>query len=72
MSKTVREFVTAIGGNEPASELFGVTVPAICNWKKHNRFPLWARARARDIARARRFKVDDDLVRGGTWSDAAE
>jgi hypothetical protein len=72
MIKTVSAFAKAVGKNPEVAELFGISVPALCNWKKGNRFPLWARARARDIATARRIRIDPALVKGGLWSDAAE
>ena len=52
MSKnlTVREFVELLGGNDRASKLFGVTIPAVCNWKTGNRFPAWALPRATGLA----------------------
>lgn len=39
---TVAEFVDLLGGNAKAAKLFGVTEPAVCNWKKAGRFPAWA------------------------------
>jgi hypothetical protein len=60
MTKTVnvREFVELLGGNDSASKLFGVTVPAICNWKKDNRLPGWA------IMQASRYAEDNGVALG--------
>ena len=41
MSKplTVAEVIDALGGTLAASEIFGVTPPAVSNWKAEGKFP---------------------------------
>lgn len=36
---TVTEIVDRLGGTKKTAELFGVTPPAVSNWKADNRFP---------------------------------
>ena len=55
MSKnlTVRDFVQLLGGNDKASKSFGVSIPAVCNWKTENRFPAWALPLVNELAKKR-------------------
>ncbi len=50
MTTTVREFVEILGGNDKAARRFGVTAPAICNWKRDNRFPAWVLPKVAEVA----------------------
>jgi len=36
---TVSDIVDALGGTSKVARLFGVTAPAISNWRAANRFP---------------------------------
>ena len=50
---TVSDFIEALGGNAAAAALFGVTKPAVCNWKAWNRVPPRLHLRALREASAR-------------------
>lgn len=50
MINTVEGFIDAIGGTTNAAAAFGVTAPAVSNWKADNRFPAWALMRVMEIA----------------------
>lgn len=50
---TVSEFIQAIGGNKAAAIAFGVTCPAVCNWKAANRLPDRLHLRALRLASSR-------------------
>lgn len=36
---SVRDVVKSLGGHKPVADLFGVTVPAVSNWIRDDRFP---------------------------------
>lgn len=55
--KNVSEFVQILGGNEEAASLFKVTAPAICNWKKVNRFPAWVLPQVYELAKKYRVEI---------------
>lgn len=55
--KSVSEFVQILGGNDEAASIFKVTAPAICNWKKWNRFPAWALPTVHDLARKHKIEI---------------
>lgn len=55
--KSVSEFVKILGGNDEAASIFKVTAPAICNWKKENRFPAWAFTQARELAQKHDIEI---------------
>lgn len=61
MITTVEQFVKKIGGNDSAARAFGVTAPAVCNWKADDRFPAWALMRVMDLARVNRLTLDTKL-----------
>ena len=52
MIKTVDGFIDAIGGTASAAVAFGVSRPAVSNWRAGGKLPAWAWMRARDIAHA--------------------
>ena len=55
--KSVSEFVEILGGNDEAAAIFRVTAPAICNWKKVNRFPAWSLPQVYDLARKHKIEI---------------
>lgn len=63
MITTVREFIEILGGNDKAARRFGVTVPAICNWKRDNRFPAWALPKVAQIAAEFRVTLPARLLK---------
>ena len=60
--KSVSEFVQILGGNDEAASIFKVTAPAICNWKKENRFPAWALPTVHDLARKLKIEISPRAV----------
>jgi len=57
---TVKEFITAIGGNLAAATAFGVTKNAVCNWKSSNTLPARLHLRALKMASARGIAFDPE------------
>ena len=57
---TVSEFIAAIGGNPSAARLFGVTRPAVCNWKAANRLPDRLHLKALKLAAERKLRFDPE------------
>lgn len=55
--KSVSDFVQILGGNDEAAAIFKVTAPAICNWKKWNRFPAWALPQVHELARKHKIEI---------------
>ena len=55
--KSVSEFVQILGGNDEAAAIFKVTAPAICNWKKWNRFPAWALPTVNALAQKHKIEI---------------
>jgi hypothetical protein len=47
---TVHDFIEAIGGTKKAAVAFGVTAPAISNWKAREAIPWPHRAKASRLA----------------------
>lgn len=56
------EFVDALGGNADAAAVFGVTAPAVCNWKAANRLPERLHLKALRIAAKRGIAFDPEVV----------
>ena len=52
------EIVAALGGTSGAAKIFGVTMPAVSNWKADGRFPRSRRYEAFQILTKHRLKAD--------------
>lgn len=61
MITTVEEYIDAIGGLKTAVKVFDAGSTSICNWRARDRFPPWAKARALEIARTNKMRVDPRL-----------
>ena len=61
MIKTVDGFIDAIGGTASAAVAFGVSRPAVSNWRAGGKLPAWAWMRARDIAHANDMTLEPRL-----------
>jgi len=61
MIKTVDGFIDAIGGTASAALAFGVSRPAVSNWRAGGKLPAWAWMRARDIAHANDMTLEPRL-----------
>ena len=57
---TVPEFIDALGGNRAAAGLFGVTQPAVCNWKAAGALPARLHLKALRIAAERGIAFDPE------------
>lgn len=53
---TVSDVIDELGGNKAAAELFGVTMPAVCNWKAEGKFPPSRHLEIYEICQARGIK----------------
>lgn len=59
--ETVEQFVEAIGGTARAAEAFGVTSPAVSNWKRFGTFPAWVLGAVQRLADANDLEVAPHL-----------
>lgn len=62
MIDTVDQFIEALGGTGKAADAFGVTSPAISNWKRTDRFPAWVHGRVLSLAQENGLTVNDALL----------
>lgn len=58
---SVDEFVEALGGTLKTAELFGVSGPAVSNWRGADKFPAWVLGAVRKLSELHGLEVDDRL-----------
>ena len=56
----VRQFITELGGTSEAAKIFGVTPPAVSNWKAVNRLPDRLHLRALRVADEKKLEFDPE------------
>lgn len=55
-SLTVSEVIDALGGTLAAAEIFGVTMPAVSNWRAEGKFPPARHLQVYEICQERGIK----------------
>lgn len=59
----VNDIIERLGGTKGTAEIFGVTAPAVSNWRKSARFPGWTHLRLVQEAAARGIVIPTDMLK---------
>lgn len=62
-AQTPGMLIDALGGTNSVATLFGVGVPAVCNWRNRG-FPAWTHTRLAELCTERCVEFDAALLRG--------